>query len=153
MGIFSVVTFLLSLAIPLVGQSEPVEVPTCMWGPTQKLGNNISFLVGKIANRSGFVCVRVFNGTKENISYGLLDLGLERRWLWMGWTSALRLRDFFPSGRGMAKDWRGTVKPGESYDHILPFHGPAPPGQYKVRFHYLIQGEEHTVYSEEFVLP
>lgn len=89
MGIFSVVTFLLSLAIPLVGQSESVEVPICMWSPTQELGNNISFLVGKIANRSGFVCVRVFNGTKENISYGLLDLGLERRWLWMGWTSAL----------------------------------------------------------------
>jgi len=153
MEVFSIAALLLSFAIPLVGQSESVEVPTCMWNPTQELGNNISLLVGKIADRSGFVCVRIFNGTKENISYGLLDLRLERHWLWMVWTSALRLRDFFPGGGGVVKDWRGTVKPGRSYDHILPFHESAPSGHYRVRFRYLVQGKEHTVHSEEFVLP
>lgn len=137
-------------------------VPVCDSLPARGPDNVVAVFVGRIATHPGMVCARLHNGTQETINYGLLSLRLERRWLGIVWSSALRLRDLLPGDPRIAvKLPLFMLRPGEGQDkYVTSLYGPAPPGTYRVRLHYRVYPEEdglkedeRTAYSEAVVLP
>ncbi len=130
--------------------------PICPSLPAHGLERQLSLFVAPTTDHPGIVCVRVYNGGPEWISYGWLSLRLERRWFGVVWSSVLHPKDLFPECQGCAvQPVLITVPTGSFRDYFMPsMYASVHAGTYRVRFRYRLaeQEEERTVYSEPFTV-
>lgn len=142
--------------VPISG-AQP-ETLACLLLPTQGPENQVTLFVTPAVDPPEVVCVWIYNGRHDEISYGPLPLQLERRWFGLLWSSLLHpTKDLLSGCPGcMVQPIVRYIK-GKSYsDFFLPsLYNHVPPGRYRVLFRYWLakREEERIVYSEEFTMP
>lgn len=141
---------LCSLLLPGPGRGERSPFPSlqeylrCPSLPDTGSACTVSVYVAKALDKPGLVCVRMFNGLSEMISYGL-PLGRLQQWEEGTWWRKEKFRDFqdvstLPDGsRVMVPLVRLFLPAEERRDGNLPYSDlPAPPGRYRVCFDYSV---------------
>lgn len=132
-------------------------VPKCYSLPEQGPENTVAIAAKGLPRPPGMVCARVYNGTPKVSHYAPEALRLEGRWFRLVWLPYFGVRDMLSLILGIQSHVDFSPIPsGTTRDFYLPSrHAPAVAGTYRVRLRYRVpsEEEEHTVYSEEFVLP
>ena len=153
-----VVGLLLSLATYTTWWAYAHTPPLgCASLPEHGPSGEIAIAAARMADRRGSVCVRVYNGTEQDLEYAPSAWSLQESWAWVIWYRYFNLADF------LWGDTIATVMPmwflraGGKTGAFLPHSGrrPAPPGRYRACFRYNMEGshEERRVCSAPFWLP
>lgn len=132
--------------------------------PPHGPSGTLSMSIARDAHQSGSVCVRVYNGTDQMLSYGPTAFSLQESWLWVlwlpYWNGSDLLKHLFSVSPKMAVIMiRRRLPVGGRTDWYLPFspfgRSPAPSGWYRVCFDYRVGAtrKEQRVYSAPFWLP
>lgn len=153
---------ILILLFPIVGRSEQGLPSPCPALPKQEPANTVSIHIAKAPNRPT-VCAWVMNGSSVELTYGARALTLQKWEERPGQFSPTPQKweegkgRFYPFGSigGVVSSVAFFLSAGATFSKHLPALQPAPPGLYRVCFHFRLAGqkEDQKVCSEEVMLP